>query len=119
MKNIVLLIAASVLAGCAVPVTNNVGPMTQLDKDTHYSIAERPDGFDLAIAYSRYQFVPESAAVATACKAALTSTAWEIAKQRGKEIQPVNEQRIKLSMGRNGFSGITSCSAAAPVDWKQ
>jgi len=92
--------------------------MTQIDKDTQYSIAERSDGFDLAVSYSRYQFIPESGAVAIACKAALTSTAWAIAKARGKDILPVNEQRIKISIGRNGLSGITSCSAAAPVEWK-
>jgi len=114
-----MIMTMLVLSGCATPVVQTDRPMTQLDKDTHYAVTDRPDGFDLAIAYSRYQFVPESAAVATACRAALTSTAWEVAKQRGKQIHPVNEQRIKLSMGRNGFSGITSCSASAPVEWKQ
>ena len=38
---------------------------------------------------------------------------------RGRKIQPVNEQRIRLSMGRDGFTGITSCSATAPVDFAE
>lgn len=119
MKNIAVLTAVLVLAGCATSATKYpAGSMTQLDEHTRYAIEEGADGFNLTVAYSRYQFVPESSAVAIACKAALTSTAWEIAKQRGKKIHPVNEQRIKLSMGRNGFSGITSCSASAPVEWE-
>jgi uncharacterized lipoprotein len=119
MKKVVLLTIVLNLAGCATPEIYTETPMIQLDKNTQYAVVERPDGFDLTVAYSRYQFIPESAAVATACRAALTSTAWEIAKKRGKEIQPVNEQRIKISMGRNGLAGITSCSATVPVEWKQ
>ena len=45
--------------------------------------------------------------------------AWEHAENAGKEIIPVNDQRIRISMGRNGFSGITSCQATAVVNWLQ
>ncbi len=93
--------------------------MTPYDKDTFYAVDERPDGFSLTVQYSRYQFIPESGAVATACQAALKALAWDIAEKRGKKIEPVNDQRIRVSMGRNGFSGITSCEASVPVQWKQ
>jgi hypothetical protein len=52
-----------------------------------------------------------------ACKQAFTSLAYDLADQRGRKIVPINEQRIKMSFGRNGFSGTTSCSATAPVEW--
>ena len=74
-------------------------------------------GFSLTVYYSRYQFIPEADAVALACKSALTSIAHELAERRGREIKPVNEQRIRISMGRNGVSGITSRSATAPIDY--
>jgi hypothetical protein len=45
--------------------------------------------------------------------------AHDIAENRGKKIQPINEQRIRLSFGRNGFTGITSCSATAPADFAE
>lgn len=118
IKTSIPAILMSMLFGCAAPVTYTTNAMTRLDKDTEYSVSETGSGFDLVVVYSRYQFIPESAAVATACKAALMSTAWEVAKQRGKKISPVNEQRMKLSMGRNGVTGITSCSATAPVEWQ-
>lgn len=108
---------ALALAGCATPVSYTNAPMVGYDKNTEYAFEEKPGGFDLTVYYARYQFIPESDAVATACKAALMSLAWELAEQRGKKIQPINEQRIKLSMGRNGFGGMTLCSAFTTASW--
>lgn len=112
------ILAFFLVAGCATPVSYTNRPLATYDKDTEYDVQENPDGFGIAVYYSRYQFIPESDAVATACKSQLTSIAWEYAAKLGKKIRPVNEQRIRISMGRNGFSGITSCQAYAPVEWK-
>lgn len=113
----VLIVAVLALAGCAAPTSHHQGAQQAADRDTSFSVSERPDGFLLAVSYSRYQYIPESAAVAAACKQALTSTAYDVAEKRGRQIEPVNEQRIKFSMGRNGFTGITSCEASVPVKW--
>jgi hypothetical protein len=108
---------ALLLVGCATPVSYTNQALHTYDKDTEYSIEERPDGFALTVYYSRYQFIPESDAVATACKSALTAIAYEVAEDRGRSIDQINEQRIRISMGRNGLTGITSCSATAPVSF--
>ena len=108
----------SLLTSCATAVRQSEAPMSQYDKNTKYGVEPRPDGFGISIYYSRYQFVPESDAVAAACKQALTSIAWEQSEKQGKEILPINEQAIRISMGRNGLSGITSCSAFATAKWK-
>lgn len=92
--------------------------MLTYDKDTEYSMSDRVNGFDLTVNYSRYQFIPESSAVAVACKSALTSLAHELADKKGRKIKPLNEQRIRISMGRNGLTGITSCSAQAVAEWE-
>jgi hypothetical protein len=105
------------LVACATPIQQSTSAMTTYDRDTEYSITDRPDGFALAINYSRYQFIPESTAVAQACKSALTSLAHELADRKGKKLKPIDEQRIRLSLGRNGLTGITSCSASAVVEW--
>ena len=102
------------LAGCATPSPQAPGA---IDKDTAVRVDERPNGFNVSISYSRYQFIPESVAVQAACRQALTATAYDVADQRGKKIEPVNEQRIRISMGRNGLTGITSCEASVPVSW--
>ncbi len=113
-----VVLAACLLAGCATPAGYTGAPMTLYDRDTEYAVENRDDGFVITIYYSRYQFIPESSAVATACKSALTSLAHEVADRRGRQIEPIDEQRIRLSMGRNGFTGITSCSAQAVAKWR-
>lgn len=113
------IVIASLFTGCATPTRMTDASMTAYDKDTDYAVTARPDGFSIAINYSRYQFIPESGAVATACRSALTAIAYEQADKQGKKIQPLNEQRIRISMGRNGLSGITSCSALAVAEWQQ
>lgn len=111
---LVVLSAAAVLGACASPSPQ--GGVAG-DKDASYTVTERPDGFEIAVSYSRYQFIPESTAVATACRQALTAGAFDVADKRGRKIEAVNEQRIRLSMGRNGFTGITSCEASVPAIW--
>lgn len=119
MRFLPIVLLSAILCACATPVSHTNIPLSTYDKDTEYGLEDRPDGFGITVYYSRYQFIPESDAVAVACKSALTSIAWEIADRKGKQIEPINEQRIRISMGRNGFSGITSCQAFAVAKWKQ
>lgn len=116
-KLVVASLFALTLVGCATPTRMTDEQTISYDKDTDYAITPRPDGFSIAINYSRYQFIPESSAVATACKSALTAIAYEHADKQRLKIKPLNEQRIRISMGRNGLTGITSCSALAVAEW--
>lgn len=118
MKSLSSIVFSILLAGCATPVSHTNIPLSTYDKDTEYGLEKRVDGFGITVYYSRYQFIPESDAVATACKSQLTAIAWEYSDKVGKPIEPVNEQRVRISMGRNGISGITSCQATAIVKWK-
>jgi hypothetical protein len=108
-----------VVGACASPVSHTNIPLSTYDKDTEYGLEERSDGFGLTVYYSRYQFFPESDAVATACKNQLTAIAWEHSDRIGRKIKPLNEQRIRISMGRNGLSGITSCQAYGVAEWQK
>jgi hypothetical protein len=107
-----------IVVGCATPVSHSNIPLSTYDKDTEYGVEDRPDGFAITVYYSRYQFIPESDAVAISCKSALTAIAWEVADRKGRKIDPLNEQRIRISMGRNGVTGITSCQAYGVANWK-
>jgi len=117
MMVITILLIVSNICSCATPVSYSSSPLITYDKDTEYSIEERTDGFVINVYYSRYQFIPESSAIAVACKSALTSIAHEYGDKQGRKIEQVNEQRIKLSMGRNDLSGTTDCSASVIVSW--
>lgn len=111
------LTLTALLVGCATPVKHVDGPMQTFDKNTRFTVVERPDGFGVEIDYSRYQFIPESDAVAAACRQQVMAVAYDIADKRGKKLAPINEQRIQISMGRNGLSGITSCRAMAVAEY--
>jgi hypothetical protein len=117
-RTLTLCFLALILTGCAQPMSQKNVPMAIYDKHTEYNVSENQDGFGITVFYSRYQFIPESDAVATACKSVLTSIAYDEAKKRGKDIKPINEQRITISMGRNGLTGITSCQSTGIVDYK-
>jgi hypothetical protein len=92
--------------------------LVEYDKTTKYCIEDHDDGFTITVLYSRYQMIPESDAVASSAKSALLSIAYEHGDSIGRQIEQINEQRIKSSMGRNGFSGITSWSGTVRVFFK-
>ncbi len=114
----ILPILSLILCSCATPIGYTEKPMARYDKNTTYRIDDHIDGFTVTIYYSRYQFIPESDAVLAAGKNNLMAICYEIADSRSKVIQPINEQRIKMSMGRNGVTGITSWTGSVKVFYK-
>lgn len=117
-KMLLLLAACAMTIGCATAKRQSDIPLTQSSQDARYGVQPRNDGFEIEIEYSRYQFIPESDAVAGACKSQLLALAYEHADSVGKPIEPINEQRIRVSMGRNGLAGITTCRAYGVAKWK-
>ena len=103
LKLVAALAITVTLISCTAPTSQTTKRLNGYDKDTEYAIEERGDGFTLTVTYSRYQFIPESDALTTACKSSLTSIAWEIADKRGKKILPINEQRIRLHSFRKNL----------------
>lgn len=109
-------ILALALAGCATPVQQGPAAKAPLDRHSSYAVEDRPDGFVVSVRHERYQFVPETSAVLTTCKAALMNAAHTEATRRGRKVE-INEQQVQASTGRNGLTGITSCEASVPVRW--
>ena len=117
MKYTIIIIGATAV-GCTTPISHTNTPLATYDRDTDYGVEDQPRRFAVTVYYSRYQFIPDSGATATACKAALTSIAWEVAEREGRAIEPINEQRIRILDGRNIVTGGTSCEAFAVARWK-
>ena len=111
------VLCVSMPLGCATPVGYTDKPMQSYDKDTTYRVDDTPSGFVVTVYYSRYQFIPESDVVAAAGKAVLLNIATDTAKTRGKQVKPLDESRLRWSMGRNGLSGITSWSGNAEFEY--
>ena len=113
------IVGLGLLFCCATPVSHDNVPMNTYDQNTEYIVTDHPSGYTITLFYSQCQFIPESEAVATAYKSTLTSIGWEVVDNQGAKIKPINEQRIKISMDRNGMLGITSCQTSVLVEWKK
>lgn len=106
------------LGGCATAQQQSDISLDRSAPNTDYGIMATPDGFEIEVKYSRYQFIPESEAVATACKSQFLALAYQYADSEKRQINPINEQRLSFSMGRNGLTGITTCRAHGVAIWK-
>jgi hypothetical protein len=112
------LSALAALAGCTTPADVS-HPLTEVaDKNAQFTVKNTADGFSVEVRYSRYQFVPEASALLVACRSLVTSRAYDEAKTRGREIEPINEQTIRVSTGRNIIKARTACRAFAEAHWK-
>lgn len=105
------------LTACSTPAQLTTKEFQTYDKDTKYAVENKSNGFLLTIAYSKYQMIPESQALLKNCKSAFTSIAWGIADKKERKIKMINEQRIRLTTGRNIVTGIGTCEAQAFVEW--
>ena len=112
------LLTLAYLMGCTTPAKLTSAAMKKYDRDTKYAIEEQTDGFVITINYERYQMIPETGALMTACKSSLNSLAHEHARQISRDIQPIDEQMMRISTGRIGLTGITSCAAQVRTFWK-
>lgn len=113
-----IAITALALAACTHPADVS-RPLTEVaDKNAHFTVKDTADGFSVEVRYSRYQFVPEVGALMAACRSQVTARAYDEAKIRGREIEPINEQTIRLSTGRNILKARTACRAFAEAHWK-
>ena len=63
-KFAVVFVVMAILTGCAQPTKFTDQAMRTYDSNTNYVIEDVSDGFILSVDYSRYQFIPESSAVA-------------------------------------------------------
>ena len=116
-RTIPLLLLAS-LHACTTPADVSKPLSAVSEPNAKTAINDTDNGFTVEVAYSRYQFVPETNALLVACRSILTAKAYEEAKRRGREIEPLNEQEIRVSAGRNILSARTACKAFAEARWK-
>jgi hypothetical protein len=56
--------------------------------------------------------MPQDYAMKKECKKQLISIAEEHSEKTNRQIKPINEKDIKLSLGRNDMTAISSCEAS-------
>ena len=118
MNKTIPLLCLALVTACTTPADVSKPLTAGGDKNAKFTINNTATGFTVDLRYSRYQFIPEADALLEACRSIATTRAYEEAKLRGKEIQPVNEQNLRVSVGRNIINARTSCRAFVEAVWK-
>jgi hypothetical protein len=119
MQKITPLLCLALLSACTTPADVSKPLTAGGDKNAKFDIKDTATGFTVDVRYSRYQMIPELDALLVACRSIVTTRAYEEAKRRGRDIQPINEQTIRVSTGRNILSGRSACRAFAEAIWKE
>lgn len=118
MNKTIPLLCLAALSACTTPADVSKPLTAGGDKNAKFDIKDTANGFTVDLRYSRYQFVPEADALLVACRSIATTRAYEEAKSRGREIQPINEQTLRVSVGRNIINARTACRAFVEAVWK-
>jgi hypothetical protein len=119
MNKTIHLLCLALLSACTKPADVSRPLTAGGDKNAKFEIEDTANGFTVDLRYSRYQFVPEASALLVACRSIATTRAYEEAKSRGREIQPINEQTMRVSVGRNIINARTACRAFVEANWKE
>jgi hypothetical protein len=108
------VLAVVFLSACTRPAQYSAVPLRPYDANTRYAVEERENGFVLVVEFRQRAFVPRSdAEMHEACISALTSIAADEADKQGRRLQPLDPATVRVSTGRDGVSGHSSCSARA------
>ena len=93
--------------------------MSTYDVSTEYSTEHVPDGFTLTVNYRYQRFTILTSTAAAECRTVVSNVTSNLADRWHRQIEPVDEQRIKLNTSRNWFGKVSACSATAPIVWKR
>lgn len=118
MKPTIPLLLLVAVSACTTPADVTQPLSNASDKNAEFKVNDTASGLAVELRYSRYQFVPETDALLTACRSMLTARTYEEAKNRNRTIEPIDDQQIRVSTGRNIIKGRTSCRAFVEARWK-
>jgi len=114
------VMACLLSAACTTTAPPNSGRQVSIyDMSTEYTAEYVPDGFTLLVNYRYQQFTMLPSTAATECRAAVSSVANSLSDRWHRQIEPMDDQRVKLNTSRNWFGKVTACSATAPIVWKR
>lgn len=113
----VLVFAGLTLAACTRPTEYRGEGMIKYRDRVTYKVTPAADGFRLLVNHWQYQFVPARGRSHEACRLYLMEIAGVEARRRGRAIQPVRREAIRVDSGRNILSGNTTCAASYDVKW--
>ena len=117
MRIVCLVFIAAFLLGACQSVSEDVGPVGPFAPQMRAKMLK--EGFNLKVTHERWQFKPDLDELFATCRNSIHYYADEIARSKGKEIEPIDNDKIVMDYDRNHSSGSSSCTASYPVAYKQ
>lgn len=113
-----VLVIALTVGACTTPSDVSMPLSSVPDKNAKTIVKETSKGFSVDVAYSRYQFVPETGALITLCRSIALSRARDEASNRHRAIETLTDEDVRVSTGRNIINARTACRAFVEAKWK-
>lgn len=104
-------------AGACQPASDEFGPVGP--NSPHVRAKMLKEGFNLKVTHERWQFKPDLDQMFEVCRESIHLQANRVAQAKGKEIEPIDNDRIQMDYDRDHGSGVSSCTATYPVAYKQ
>ena len=114
----VVLVIALTVGACTTPSDVSMPLSSVPDKNAKTIVKETSKGFSVDVAYSRYQFVPETGALITLCRSIALARARDEASSRHRAIEALTDEDVRVSTGRNIINARTACRAFVEAKWK-
>jgi hypothetical protein len=112
----VSLVVAVLLSACTTAADFTAAPYDRRSGDTAWRLDEDPQGFTVSVRQDLYRFIPDAAGTEASCRREAVALALVEARRRGRVDARVDERLVRSSFGRNGVSGVSTCTAVATVN---
>lgn len=112
-----LIVASVLVLGGCTQFCEATGPIGDCAPHARAKFLE--DGFNLKVTHTRYQWMADMNAMFKACRESIHVLADEVAQSKGKEIEPIDNDKITMDYDRNYTAGTSTCVATYPVAYKK
>jgi len=119
LKFSLVVAAGLILSGC-VPNTqlcDAIGPQADCAPQARAKFLE--DGFNLKVTHTRYQWIADMNEMFRVCRNSIHVLADQVAVYKGKQIEPIDNDKIAMDYDRNYTAGTSTCVATYPVAYKK
>ena len=107
-----LTLAVTILGGCM--ATNFTDKkMDRHSSGTDYAYDLKVGELIIYVSKNKYQFFPDASAVIEECKSAVQPIRYSVIRKENIRTEETPKSGIQVSSGRNGVTGMTSCSGKA------
>lgn len=119
MKIFSVTLMILLLSACATPTipTYDVAPLAYYDEDTKYAIVPFNGGFDVTIAYSKWNLVHDAEDHQIQCTNKIVSIAKEFSGTSKRALDMPNVRRIIFFHKRDPWSGVQTCTGNLTLNY--